>query len=63
MAFNRREFLKKTALGTTGLALSPAFSHLLGAPADGVASFPHRFIFLRKSNGNLTTPSAGAPSR
>ena len=53
MAIHRREFLKKSALGTTSLALSPSFSHLLAAPADGVASFPHRFVFLRKSNGNL----------
>ena len=50
---NRREFFRKTALGTTGLALAPSFSHLMAAPADGVATFPHRFIFIRKSNGNL----------
>ncbi len=58
MKFNRREFLKTTALGTAGLALSPSFSHLLAAPAgaagtSGAGGFPHRFIFIRKSNGNL----------
>ncbi|MDF1849633.1 MAG: DUF1552 domain-containing protein [Verrucomicrobiales bacterium] len=53
MALNRREFFKKTALGTTGLALTPSFTHLLGAPVDGTATTPHRFVFLRKSNGNL----------
>lgn len=52
MAIHRREFFKTTALGTTSLALSPSFNHLLAAPADGVASFPHRFVFIRKSNGN-----------
>ncbi len=57
MNFNRREFFKTTALGTTGLALSPSFSHLMAAPVSAAAQtsggFPHRFIFIRKSNGNL----------
>ncbi len=57
MNFNRREFFKTTALGTTGLAVTPSFSHLMAAPASAVAQtsggFPHRFIFIRKSNGNL----------
>jgi hypothetical protein len=48
MALNRREFFKTTALGTTGLALTPSFNQLLAAPADGVASTPHRFVFVRK---------------
>ena len=61
MALNRREFFKTTALGTTGLALTPSFSQLLAAPADGVASAPHRFVFVRKSNGNLTN-QFGLPS-
>ncbi len=51
MHFNRREFFKTTALGTASLALSPSFSHLMATPASG--GFPHRFIFIRKSNGNL----------
>ena len=50
---DRREFFKKTALGTTGLALSPSFSHLLAAPAAQPSGPPHRFVFIRKSNGNL----------
>ncbi len=57
MNFNRREFFKTTALGTAGLALSPSFSHLMAAPVAAIAQtsggFPHRFIFIRKSNGNL----------
>jgi hypothetical protein len=57
MNFNRREFFKTTALGTAGLALSPSFSHLMAAPVAASAQtsggFPHRFIFIRKSNGNL----------
>lgn len=58
MNFNRREFFKTTALGTAGLALTPSFSHLMAAPvraatAPAAGGFPHRFIFIRKSNGNL----------
>lgn len=58
MNFNRREFLKTTAFGTAGLALSPSFNHLMAAPvrpdaAPAGGAFPHRFIFIRKSNGNL----------
>ena len=58
MAINRREFFKTTALGTASLALMPSFSHLMAAPAQALASgtndIPHRFVFIRKSNGNLT---------
>jgi hypothetical protein len=58
MTINRREFFKKTALGTTALALTPSFNNLLAAPAKSTpvnsAGFPHRFVFVRKSNGNLT---------
>lgn len=61
MTLNRREFFKTTALGTTSLALTPSFNQLLAAPADGVASTPHRFVFVRKSNGNLTN-QFGLPS-
>ncbi|MDB4472144.1 hypothetical protein N9073_06180, partial [Akkermansiaceae bacterium] len=61
MALNRREFFKTSALGTTGLALTPSFNQLLAAPADGVGSTPHRFVFVRKSNGNLTN-QFGLPS-
>ena len=61
MYFSRRELLKKTALGTASLALSPSFSHLLGAPVNGRAQNPHRFVFIRKSNGNLPA-QFGLPS-
>ncbi len=58
MTTNRREFFKKTTLGATGLALTPSFSNLLAASAQAApvnsAGFPHRFVFIRKSNGNLT---------
>ena len=66
MAINRREFIKTTALGTATLALTPSFSNLLAAPAHaaavrGTAGFPHRFVFIRKSNGNLVS-QFGLPS-
>ena len=56
MLISRRELLKTTALGTASLAITPSFSHLLAAPtqASGVTDIPHRFVFIRKSNGNLT---------
>ncbi|MCP4830369.1 MAG: DUF1552 domain-containing protein [Proteobacteria bacterium] len=54
---NRRELIKTTALGTASLALTPSFSNLLAAPARAAervaGGVPHRFIFIRKSNGNL----------
>ena len=61
MHLNRRELLKKTALGTVSLALSPSFNHLLGAQVTGGAATPHRFVFIRKSNGNLPS-QFGLPS-
>ncbi len=67
MAINRREFIRATAMGTASLALMPAFNHLLAAPIEGAAGFPHRFIFIRKSNGNVprycTLPSFSAEER
>lgn len=57
MIINRREFFRKTALGTTAFALAPSYHNLLAAPATAApvnaAGFPHRFVFIRKSNGNL----------
>ena len=61
MYLSRRELLKKTALGTASLALSPSFSHLLGAPVNGGTQNSHRFVFIRKSNGNLPA-QFGLPS-
>ncbi len=61
MLINRRELLKKTALGTASLALTPSFTHLRAASAKHSESFPHRFVFIRKSNGNLPT-QFGLPS-
>jgi hypothetical protein len=60
---NRREFIKTTAVGGTSLAITPSFNHLLAAPAGTAqqADPPHRFIFIRKSNGNLTN-QFGLPS-
>jgi len=53
MLINRRELLKKTAMGTAGLALTPSFDHLMAAPVEARPDSPHRFVFIRKSNGNL----------
>ena len=60
MLINRRELLKTTALGTS-LALTPSFNHLIGAETESTGGIPHRFVFIRKSNGNLTT-QFGLPS-
>jgi hypothetical protein len=51
MSTNRRTFLATSALGAGSLALSPSFNHLLGATRD--SEHPQRFIFIRKSNGNV----------
>jgi hypothetical protein len=61
MLINRRELLKRTALGTASLALTPSFTHLRAASAKHSVRFPHRFVFIRKSNGNLPT-QFGLPS-
>jgi hypothetical protein len=61
MLINRRELLKRTALGTASLALTPSFTHLRAASARHSVRFPHRFVFIRKSNGNLPT-QFGLPS-
>ncbi len=58
MLINRRELLKSTALGVAslsaaGLALTPCFNHVLAANATPAGQAPHRFVFIRKSNGNL----------
>ena len=51
MAIDRRTFLGTSALGAGGLALSPSFNYLLAATRP--SEQPHRFIFIRKSNGNV----------
>ena len=61
MLINRRELLKRTALGTASLALTPSFNYLMAAQTKRQVSQPHRFIFIRKSNGNLPT-QFGLPS-
>lgn len=64
MLINRRELLKTTALGTASLALTPSFNHLTATSAhaaSGADGVPHRFVFIRKSNGNLTK-QFGLPS-
>ena len=47
----RRRFLKTSAAGAGALNITPAFNHLLAATRPDV--HPHRFIFIRKSNGNI----------
>ncbi len=61
MSISRRQLLKTTALGGASLAFTPSFNHLMAAPASAASDQPHRFIFLRKSNGNLTQ-QFGLPS-
>lgn len=51
MAINRRTFLGTSALSAGAMALSPSFNHLLAATPR--AERPHRFVFIRKSNGNV----------
>lgn len=64
MIINRREFFKKTALGTTALATAPSFNNLLGASTQSApvnsAGFPHRFVFICKSNGNSYSGCLGS---
>ena len=45
--------MKKTAVGTAGLVLTPSFDHVMAAPVEASADGSHRFVFIRKSNGNL----------
>ena len=47
----RRNFLQSAVLGSGALAFSPSFNHLFGAEKPDLR--PHRFIFIRKSNGNI----------
>ena len=48
---NRRNFLKTSGITAGGLAIMPSFSNIFAATKKNLA--PHRFIFIRKSNGNL----------
>ncbi|HAD60894.1 MAG TPA: hypothetical protein DCG12_16765 [Planctomycetaceae bacterium] len=50
---SRRRFLTSSAASAGALALSPSFNHLLAAPVNGESDTPHRFVFVRKSNGNV----------
>ena len=64
MLISRRELLKTTAWGTASLAFTPSFNHLFAASDEGAVvapAAPHRFVFVRKSNGNLTN-QFGLPS-
>ena len=55
MLISRRELLKRTALGTASLALTPSFNHLMAASTKGPSGGVHRFVFISKSNGNMPT--------
>ena len=61
MPISRRELLKTTAMGSASLAFTPSFNHLLAAPTSAQGGDLHRFVFIRKSNGNLTS-QFGLPS-
>jgi hypothetical protein len=47
----RRSFLKQSALSAGSLAIMPYFSNIFAAENNN--KLPHRFIFIRKSNGNI----------
>lgn len=47
--FDRRDFLRATALASGGTVLAPWLQSVLGAPLAGAA--PRRFIFMHKGNG------------
>lgn len=50
--FDRRNFLKSSALGVGGMALAPSFNQLFANPAGpNPNGMPRRFIFIRKSSG------------
>ena len=51
---SRRNFLRNSMLGAGALAFTPSFNHLLGNTVQP-GQPPHRFIFLRKSNGNVVS--------
>lgn len=51
MVIDRRTFIGTSALGAGALAISPSFNHLLAATRP--SEHPHRFVFIRKSNGNV----------
>ena len=50
---SRRNFLKTSLFGAGALTFTPSFNYLLGENSQSGLP-PHRFIFMRKSNGNLT---------
>ena len=61
MLINRRELLKGTALGTASLAFTPSFNQLKASNKKPLRNQSHRFVFIRKSNGNLPA-QFGLPS-
>lgn len=48
---SRRSFLKTSAMTAGALAITPSFSKIFAA--ENKNKIPHRFIFIRKSNGNI----------
>jgi hypothetical protein len=47
----RRHFLRTSALTAGALAITPSFSNIFAA--ENKNGIPHRFVFIRKSNGNM----------
>ena len=47
----RRDFIKQSALTAGAVAIMPSFSNIFAA--ENKNRIPHRFIFIRKSNGNI----------
>ena len=48
--YTRRNFLKTSGLTAGALAIMPSFSNIFAAGNNN--GIPHRFVFIRKSNGN-----------
>lgn len=51
MAISRRKFNRTSGMATAALTLSPCFNHLMASANPALST--HRFIFIRKSNGNV----------
>lgn len=48
--YTRRDFLKTSGITAGALAIMPSFSNIFAAGNN--SGIPHRFVFIRKSNGN-----------
>ena len=51
---SRRDFFKTSLYGAGALTFAPSYNYLLGETITKPKT-PHRFIFIRKSNGNVVS--------